>query len=70
MGVIILKTSNKFKFKSPNIFIFMSMKLIKNQSIHVHYGGHIEFDKGFVLHFLDYKFNEEKTILKNNLVYL
>ena len=27
----------------------------------IHYGGPVEFDKGFVLHSNDYKSDEEKT---------
>ena len=34
----------------------------------IHYGGPVEFDKGFVLHSDDYKSDKEKTILKDNLV--
>ena len=67
MGVIINKPAASLNLKSA----FYSEKkydIKKVQEYTVHYGGPVEFDKGFILHSNDYETNEEKTILKNNLV--
>ena len=34
----------------------------------IHYGGPVDFDRGFILHTNDYKKSEEGTYLKNNLI--
>ena len=67
MGIIVNRPANNVNLK--NIFFnFENFDIKKDQEYSVHYGGPVEFDKGFILHSNDYKTNEEKTFLKNNLV--
>ena len=67
MGVIVNKPAININPKD----IFYNLKeydLQKDQDYMVHYGGPVEFNKGFILHSNDYETGEEKTLLKNNLV--
>ena len=67
MGVIVNKPAINLDLK--NIFYnIREFNIKEKQEYKVHYGGPVEFDKGFILHSNDYDSNEEKTILKNNLV--
>ena len=67
MGVIVNKPAVNLDLK--NIFYKpKEFNIKKKQEYTVHYGGPVEFDKGFILHSNDYESNEEKTVLKNNLV--
>ena len=67
MGVIINKPAASLNLKSA-FYNKKEYDIKKVQEYTVHYGGPVEFDKGFILHSNDYETNEEKTILKNNLV--
>ena len=67
MGVIVNKPAINLDLKN-NFYKSKDLKIKKKQEYKVHFGGPVEFDKGFILHSNDYETNEEKTILKNNLV--
>ncbi len=67
MGVIVNKPAASLNLKSA-FYNEKEYDIKKVQEYTVHYGGPVEFDKGFILHSNDYETNEEKTILKNNLV--
>ena len=67
MGVIVNKPAASLNLKSA-FYNEKEYDAKKAQEYTVHYGGPVEFDKGFILHSNDYETNEEKTILKNNLV--
>ncbi|RPH06415.1 MAG: hypothetical protein CBC53_003690 [Alphaproteobacteria bacterium TMED93] len=67
MGVIVNKPAASLNLKSA-FYNEKEYDIKKDQEYTVHYGGPVEFDKGFILHSNDYETNEEKTILKNNLV--
>ena len=66
MGVIVNKPALNLDLK--NLFTNFKDNPKKNQDYTVHYGGPVEFDKGFILHSNDYETDQEKTLLKNNLV--
>ena len=67
MGIIINKPA--LNLDLSNFFNgFESPKKIRNNKHIIHYGGPVDFDRGFILHTDDYKSDEEKTFLKNNLV--
>ena len=67
MGVIINKPAINLNL-SNIISDFNEYEVSKKKTIIYIMVGPVEFDKGFVLHSNDYKSDEEKTILKNNLV--
>ncbi len=67
MGVIVNKPAASLNLKSA-FYNEKEYDIKKDKEYTVHYGGPVEFDKGFILHSNDYETNEEKTILKNNLV--
>ena len=67
MGVIVNKPAINLDLKN-NFYNPKDMKVKKKQEYKVYYGGPVEFDKGFILHSNDYFSNEEKTVLKDNLV--
>ena len=67
MGIIVNRPA--LNLDSKNIFFGVKEHNIKkNQEYIIHYGGPVDFDKGFILHSNDYETNEERTFLKNNLV--
>ena len=67
MGIIVNKPALETDLE--NFFNRLKKYDRKNKKKYtIHYGGPVEFDKGFILHSNDYETNEEKTILKNNLV--
>jgi len=68
MGIIINKPALDIKIE--NIFEeLQSQNDLKHKiKCAIHFGGPVEFDKGFILHSNDYNSTEEKTLLKNNLV--
>ena len=67
MGVIINKPAINLNL-SNILFDFNEYEVNRVPKFNIHYGGPVEFDKGFVLHSNDYKSDKEKTILKDNLV--
>ncbi len=67
MGVIINKPAINLNLSEMYVD-FNEYEVNKDSEYNIHYGGPVEFDKGFVLHSNDYKSDEKKTILKNNLV--
>ena len=67
MGIIVNRPAINLNLR--NIFFdFKNFDIKKDKEYIIHYGGPVEFDKGFILHSNDYKTKEEKTFLKNNLV--
>ena len=67
MGIIINKPALNLDLRN----FFNNYKEIdkkQNNRYIIHYGGPVDFDKGFILHTNDYNTSEEKTFLKNNLV--
>ena len=65
MGIIVNKPALNLDITK----IFNSQKKInKNNMYTIHYGGPVEFDRGFILHTNDYKKSKECKHLKNNLV--
>ncbi len=67
MGIIVNKPALNLDLK--NFFNgFENLDKEINKKYIVHYGGPVEFDKGFILHTNDYESSEAKTFLKNNLV--
>lgn len=67
MGIIVNKPALNLDVRN---FFNDFEKLDKeiNKKYMIHYGGPVEFDKGFILHTNDYETSEAKTLLKNNLV--
>ena len=67
MGIIVNKPALNLDLRN---FFNGFEKLDKeiNKKYMIHYGGPVEFDKGFILHTNDYETSESKTFLKNNLV--
>ncbi|MBF96876.1 MAG: hypothetical protein CFH34_01088 [Alphaproteobacteria bacterium MarineAlpha9_Bin4] len=67
MGIIVNKPALNLDLES---FFnnFSKIKKPTNSEYPIHYGGPVEFNKGFILHTNDYETPEEKTFLKNNLV--
>ena len=67
MGIIVNKLALNLDFK--NFFnIITDHHLTKKTEYPIHYGGPVDFDRGFILHSDDYTSKEERTLLKNNLV--
>ena len=67
MGVIVNKPA--INLDLTNFFSDMKNFAFKEKTEYqIHYGGPIDFDRGFILHSDDYITEEDKTLLKNNLV--
>ena len=65
MGIIVNKPALNLDI---NTVFNIQKKSITYKMCTLHYGGPVDFDRGFILHTNDYKQSQESKYLKNNLV--